>query len=106
MEEGDEAVLTGSLRERMEQHRAKAECAVCHNRMDPLGFGLENYDGIGGWRTKDGTFEIDASGELPGGQKFAGPQELKSILRGRQDDFLRCLAEKMLTYAPGARRRV
>jgi hypothetical protein len=100
LKEGD-AELTGSLRERMEQHRAKADCAVCHNRMDPLGFGLENYDAIGAWRTKDGTFEIDSSGELPGGQSFAGPRELKAILRARQDEFVRCLAEKMLTYALG-----
>jgi mono/diheme cytochrome c family protein len=93
--------LTGSLRQRMEQHRSNAACAVCHNRMDPLGFGLENFDGIGGWRTKDGTFEIDASGELPGGEKFAGPRELKAILLARQDDFVHCLSEKMLTYALG-----
>ncbi len=96
-----EAALTGSLRERMEQHRAKAECAVCHNRMDPLGFGLENYDGIGGWRTKDGEFDIDSSGLLPGGQTFAGPRELRAILLARQDDFVRCLSEKMLTYGLG-----
>ncbi|MEX0978358.1 MAG: DUF1592 domain-containing protein, partial [Pirellulales bacterium] len=93
--------LTGSLRERMGQHRAKAECAVCHNRMDPLGFGLENYDGIGAWRTKEGPFEIDASGVLPGGKAFAGPQELKAILKSRQDEFVRCLAEKMLTFGLG-----
>jgi hypothetical protein len=96
-----ETELTGSLRERMEQHRAKADCAVCHNRMDPLGFGLENYDAVGAWRTTDGPFEIDSSGELPGGQSFAGPRELKAILRARQDEFVRCLAEKMLTYALG-----
>ncbi|MEX0679620.1 MAG: DUF1592 domain-containing protein [Pirellulales bacterium] len=93
--------LTGSLRERMEQHRAKPACAVCHNRMDPLGFGLENYDGIGAWRTSEGPFEIDPSGELPGGQAFAGPQELKAILKARQDEFVRCLTEKMLTYGLG-----
>jgi hypothetical protein len=93
--------LSGSLRERMEQHRAKAECAVCHNRMDPLGFGLENYDGIGAWRTKEGRFEIDASGVLPDGKSFAGPQQLKSILKARQDEFVRCLAEKMLTFGLG-----
>ena len=62
-----------SLRERMEQHRAKAECAVCHNRMDPIGFGLENYNAIGAWRTHDGAFAIDPSGTLPGGKSFAGP---------------------------------
>jgi len=98
--EGD-AALTGTLRERTEQHRAKAACAVCHNRMDPLGFGLENYDAIGAWRTKDGPHDIDASGELPGGKTFAGPQQLKLVLRERQDEFVRCLSEKMLTYALG-----
>ncbi|MGD9720931.1 MAG: DUF1592 domain-containing protein [Pirellulales bacterium] len=96
-----EAALTGSLRQRMEQHRTNAVCASCHKAMDPLGFGLENYDGVGAWRDKDGSFDIDASGELPNGEKFSGPQELKQILKGRQQDFLRCLAEKMLTYGLG-----
>ena len=86
----------------MEQHRAKAECAVCHNRMDPLGFGLENYDGIGAWRTEDGTFKIDPSGTLPDGKSFSAARaSCKGILKARQDDFVRCLAEKMLTYALG-----
>jgi hypothetical protein len=100
LEEADAAV-SGTLRERMEQHRANPNCAVCHNRMDPLGFGLENFDGIGGWRRMDGPHEIDASGELPGGEKFAGPGELKQILLARQGDFVNCLAEKLLTYALG-----
>jgi len=95
------AEATGSLRERLEQHRAKADCAICHNRMDPLGFGLENYDGVGSWRTQDGAFKIDPAGVLPNGQSFAGPAELKAVLKTRQDDFLRCLAERMLTYALG-----
>jgi hypothetical protein len=95
------AAVTGTLRERMEQHRANPNCAVCHNRMDPLGFGLENFDGVGGWRQMDGPHEIDASGELPGGEKFSGPGELKQILLARKDDFVRCLAEKLLTYALG-----
>jgi hypothetical protein len=99
----EEAVgeLTGSLRERMEQHRAKPDCAVCHERLDPLGFGLENYDGIGAWRTQEGRFAIDASGVLPGGVLFAGPQELRAILKARKDEFVRCLAEKLLTYGLG-----
>ncbi|REK17929.1 MAG: DUF1592 domain-containing protein [Planctomycetota bacterium] len=99
LEEAEE--LTGSLRERLEQHRENAACAVCHKRMDPLGFGLENYDGIGAWRTQDGPYEIDPSGELPGGQTFAGPQELKQILKAQSDEFVRCLSEKMLTYGLG-----
>ncbi len=97
----EEKELVGTLRQRMEQHRDNAVCASCHKAMDPLGFGLENYDGIGGWRDKDGEFAIDASGELPNGQTFSGPQELKQVLKARQDDFLRCLAEKMLTYGLG-----
>lgn len=99
-------MLTGSLRERTEQHRANPACAVCHNRMDPLGFGLENYDGIGAWRTSEGPFKIDSSGTLPNGQSFAGPKELKAVLKLRQDDFVRCLAEKMLTVWSGAGCRV
>ena len=97
----EEKVLTGSLRQRMEQHRANPLCASCHERMDPLGFGLENFDGIGGWREREGKFPIDASGTLLGGQTFNGPAELKSILKGRQEAFSRCLTEKMLTYALG-----
>jgi mono/diheme cytochrome c family protein len=99
--EGKQAELSGSLRQRMEQHRAKAICASCHQRMDPLGFGFENYDAVGAWRTKDGNFGIDPSGELPGGQKFQGPAGLKQILKARKEAFAKCLAEKMLTYALG-----
>jgi mono/diheme cytochrome c family protein len=99
--DGKQAELSGSLRQRMEQHRAKTICASCHQRMDPLGFGFENYDAIGAWRTADGKFAIDPSGELPGGKAFKGPAELKTILKTRKDAFARCLAEKMLTYAIG-----
>lgn len=93
--------LKGSLRERMEKHRTNALCASCHQKMDPLGFGLENFDGVGAWRTIDGKFKIDPSGELPGGQKFAGPAELRKILLGKADQFRRNIGEKMLTYALG-----
>ena len=96
-----EVTLTGSLRQRMEQHRANPSCATCHERMDPLGFGLENFDGIGGWRKTDGKFTIDASGVLPDGSKFSGPAELKKILLAKSAAFRRCLSDKMLTYALG-----
>ena len=99
--EGDSSQLTGSLREQMERHRADPACASCHKMMDPLGFGLENYNAIGAWRDRDGTIEIDATGELPSGQTFDGPQELRHLLLQRQDDFRRCLSEKMLTFALG-----
>ena len=69
--------------------------------MDQLGFGLENFDAIGRWREKDGQFAIDASGELPGGAKFNGPLALASVLDKRRGEFVRCLAEKMLTFALG-----
>jgi uncharacterized protein DUF1592/uncharacterized protein DUF1588/uncharacterized protein DUF1585 len=95
------AELTGTLRQRMEQHRANPSCAACHQRMDPLGFGLENFDAIGAWRSVDGKDPVDASGVLPGGQVFKGPAELKTVLLKRKDQFARCLADKLLTYALG-----
>jgi hypothetical protein len=90
-----------SVRRRMEQHRAQASCAVCHNRLDPLGFGLENYDGVGTWRDTEAGAPVDASGTLPSGESFRGPGELKAILKARRREFARCLTEKMLTYALG-----
>lgn len=101
LSEAEEVVRSGSLRKRMEQHRENPNCASCHQRMDPLGFGFENFDAIGAWRERDGKFPIDPSGTLPDGQSFKGPQDLKAILKGKQDAFRRCLAEKMLTYALG-----
>jgi len=85
----------------MEQHRADPACATCHKLMDPIGFGLENYDAIGAWRTRDGDAAVDASGELPDGRGFQGPGELRSLLAQRKDDFRRCFIEKMLTYGLG-----
>ena len=92
---------SGSLRQQMEQHRSNAVCASCHSRMDPLGFGLENFDAIGQWRDKDGKFDIDASGELPDGRKFRGPVELASVLRSDAPVFTAALTERLLTYALG-----
>src|SRR5207253_3837822 len=97
----DQKELTGTLRQRMEQHRANAICASCHARMDPIGFAFENFDAIGAYRERDGQSPIDPSGELPDGQKFDGPAGLKSILKGKKELFARSLAEKMLTYALG-----
>jgi mono/diheme cytochrome c family protein len=92
---------TISLRQQMEKHRANPICASCHQRMDPLGFGLENYNAIGAWRTQDGKFPVDPAGTLPNGKSFHGPDELKAILAGDQEVFTRCLTEKLLTYALG-----
>jgi hypothetical protein len=94
--------VTGTLRQQMEQHRADPNCASCHARMDPIGFGLENFDAIGAWRDKEGSADIDATGVLVSGERFKGAAELADILAGpKQDEFLHCLAEKMLTYALG-----
>ena len=93
--------LVGTLRQRMEQHRANPACASCHARMDPIGFGLENYDAVGKWRIADGETPIDPSGVLPDGAKFSGPAQLKQILLRKKSQFEHCLAEKMMTYALG-----
>lgn len=90
-----------TLRQRLEKHREKAECAACHQRMDPLGFGLENFDPIGRWRTSIADQPVDASGVLPDGAKFQGPAELKKTLLNHKDDFTRNITEKMLAYALG-----
>jgi hypothetical protein len=97
----EEAELSGTLRQKMEQHRKDPACATCHAKMDPLGFGLENFDAVGAWRTLDGKDKIDSSGVLPSGEKFAGPAELKKILMSRKKDFVRNLAEKMMIYGLG-----
>jgi len=90
-----------SMRQRLEQHRADPSCAACHNSMDPIGFGLENYDASGAWRIKDGNFDIDSSGTLPDGRSFSGAKELKQVLKTDSALFARNFTEKLLTYALG-----
>ena len=90
-----------SLRQQLEAHRTNATCAACHVRMDPLGFGLENFDAVGAWRTEDGKFAVDASGALPDGRTFRGPEELVGVLRQDKDAFARALTEKLMIYALG-----
>ena len=99
----DEAAVgnTGSMRQQLELHRANATCASCHSRMDVLGFGLENYNAVGKWRTTDGKFPVDASGTLPGGKSFTGPAQMREVLKAQLPEFARCLIQKMLTYALG-----
>ena len=92
---------SASMREQLELHRKDPTCASCHRRMDPLGFGLENFDATGAWRTMDGKFPIDATGTLPDGRSFNGPEELRSILRADHQAFEHCLTAKLLTYALG-----
>ncbi|MBC7806933.1 MAG: DUF1588 domain-containing protein, partial [Akkermansiaceae bacterium] len=93
--------LAGTLRQRLEKHRSNAACASCHSRMDPIGFGLENFDAIGSWRKTDGDAEIDATGTLPDGKSFEGPKQLRTILLGKKEQFAKAMTEKLLTYAIG-----
>ena len=90
-----------SMRERMEAHRTGPICASCHRRMDPLGFSLENFDGIGAWRSTEGGTPIDASSTLPDGAGFEGPSGLRDLLLGREERFAETVTEKLLTYALG-----
>jgi hypothetical protein len=97
-----QAELTGTLRQRMEAHRANPNCISCHAQMDPIGFGLENFDAIGQWRDRDTNNQpIDPSGTLPDGTSFQGAAGLKQILMAQKDQFCKCLTNRMLTFALG-----
>lgn len=98
LEEGQDHVLTAaSLREQLEQHRQNAECAACHDKIDPLGFGLEPFDVLGRLRTD----EVDARGTLPNGDSFNGPAELKEVIAKRRDQIMRRLMRRLVGYALG-----
>ena len=90
-----------TIRERMAQHRANPPCAGCHSLMDPVGFSLENYDGVGRWRGSEEDIPIDASGNLPDGHQFAGVAGLRNALLSRPELFVTTLTEKLLTYGLG-----
>jgi hypothetical protein len=92
-----------TMRQRMEQHRANPACAVCHRIMDPLGFALENFDGLGRWRDSvgPGAGPIDSSGVLPDGTRFEGPAGLREVLLSRRELFVETFTERLLTYALG-----
>ncbi len=89
------------VRERLQQHRANAACASCHNVMDPVGFALENYDALGRWRTLEEGQPVDASGGLPDGSQFVGVRGLEEGLLKRPEIFVGTLTEKLLTFALG-----
>jgi hypothetical protein len=90
-----------TLREVLEAHRSKPECASCHSKIDPLGFSLQNFDAVGRWRDLEAGTPVDASGLLPGGRSFRGPIELKRILVERRDEFVRTMTANLLIYALG-----
>ena len=99
--EKEKDVTAASLRQRMEVHRRNPACANCHARMDAIGFALENFNAVGAFRAKDGSFAIDATGEFADGTKFTGPVELKAMVLQHKEEFTRCLTEKLLIYATG-----
>ncbi len=90
-----------TMRQRTEAHRANPVCASCHIRMDPIGFALENFDGVGRFRTTERGTAIDVSGELPDGTRFNGPVELRKALLERQEQLAQTVTEKLFTYALG-----
>jgi hypothetical protein len=92
---------SATLRQQMEEHRKNPACTSCHAPMDPLGFGLENFNAIGAWRTEDGKFPVDATGTLPDGRNFKTPAQLRALLKQDSAAFTRELTEKLLTYALG-----
>jgi hypothetical protein len=98
--QGRDKVVNLTIRQRTELHRTNAVCANCHKVLDPIGFGLENFDAIGRWRDVDDSGgAIDATGELPGQKRFGSPAELKRIIAERRDDVSRNLTEKLMAYA-------
>ncbi|HZJ30277.1 MAG TPA: DUF1592 domain-containing protein [Vicinamibacterales bacterium] len=99
--EGEEIAKTTTLRQRLERHRASPVCASCHKIMDPLGFALENYDSIGGWREKDGPAKVDTSGQLADGTPLSGPTDLRKAVLSRSDAFVTTATEKLFVYALG-----
>jgi len=91
-----------SLRAQLEDHRKKAECAACHNLLDPLGFALQNYSGIGKWRTRSKSGVIDTTGKLISGEEIRDGAQLRNVLRSsKSEPFMRCLTEKLLIYSIG-----
>jgi hypothetical protein len=101
LKENSERERPLTMREQMEEHRANPACAGCHKLMDPLGFALENFDGVGAWRTSDLRVAIDPSTELADGTRVAGPSALRQTLVAKPAVFVGTMTEKMLTYALG-----
>ena len=100
-EERDKKKEVTTFREKLAQHATQAACAACHRKMDPLGFALDHYSAVGLWRESVGQQPLDTSGELPGGEKLNGENDLKRVLVSRKPEFIRNLTEQMLSFALG-----
>ena len=90
-----------TLRQRFELHRKAEQCASCHSRIDPMGYGLGNFDAVGRWRERDNGQPVDSEGVLRSGERFRGPAELKNILLARKEQFARALSQRILKFALG-----
>jgi hypothetical protein len=101
LEENKEGAKPTSLKERMEQHRRNPGCAVCHARIDPLGFALENVDAVGQWRVSDNGIPVESTSVLPDGTKLDGPVAFRNALLSRSDEIVTNVTEQLLTYALG-----
>ena len=101
LNESGASTKTMSIRQQMEAHRKNPSCAVCHVRMDPLGFSLENFDALGKWRMASEGIHVDASGALPDGTRFEGVAGLRQLIASHQEDFSRTFTQKLLAYALG-----
>jgi hypothetical protein len=95
------AAVNGTVRQIMQKHRDNIQCAGCHNKIDPYGLALENYNAIGVWRTKEAGFDIDSSGIMPNGKSFNNIEDFRAVLNGNQAEFRKALTEKLLIYALG-----
>jgi hypothetical protein len=99
--ESDGAALIGTVRQVLQKHRDNVQCAGCHNKIDPYGLALENFDAVGAWRTREAGADIDSSGSLPNGKSFNDFAEFRAVLNASQAEFRKALVEKLLTYALG-----
>ena len=99
IDEGKAPKEANTFRDKLALHATQANCAGCHAKIDPLGFGLENFDAVGRWRKSGG--DVDASGKLPGGEPFNGPKELKAVLLKKKPRFVENVTKKLLVFALG-----
>ncbi|HEX4797551.1 MAG TPA: DUF1592 domain-containing protein [Humisphaera sp.] len=99
--EGKGGALSGTVRQVLEAHRANAQCAGCHSKIDPFGLALENFDAVGVWRTREGQATIDASGAFADGKSYRDLDEFRARLKERKDDFRKAFVEQLLVYGLG-----